>query len=474
MMAAILRNLRPLTGVEGSHIMVANMAKDPPTFSNFPSIHGHPVDNQAVSSMCSSDDFMNSVFSGKVVRRGAKDHILSIRPEGVGIEPPTEAFCQQLHIDHEYTHDHWCFDLDLTTVIEEGSANYKWAREVPLKAGTAMAASLKTLLGQSGDSYTTRKAAIVGNYQPFMEPLTTPAEAFQPLFIAKPDNQSLPWQALGFFKGLAGLFWKPCHFLKDDGSLASPPLLDDSIPIAYKVVYWLASTEQCRSARYILRFIYNVDPSSGDHAMGRPEAPIPRLLIPHPSDECIISSLEALLNISIFEYHTSTADLVAAGLFGPAMRRLDYAFAYHSSNMGIGEIPLPPYPSQSISSSGPSMVAAAPVNSAEANASVQQAPATLGEMPAAADAGSVTIGDAVSWDPQEGMQLATACSCSRCCPSYSPEPFFDPTAPSTSAAAEAAAATTTAAAAAKLASGVKRIREDTPLPRLVKIKQEPC
>lgn len=484
MLAAIMRVSNTVSGVIGSHVMVADMANNPPAFSILPSIHGHASDNSAVASMWVSDEFLKAAFTGRHIRHGVQALIRTLLANGAGMEPPTETFCHQWHLDIDHVEKHWCYNDDFTTSLEDGASDFLWARLLPLKAGAALAATLDSLsLRRHESDYQARKTSACANYNPYLEPLVMPDDAFQPRFFAKPASSCLPWQVFGSFRGVSGLFWKSCHFLNDDGTVATPRLRSQSVAIPYRVVFWLATSQQNSSARVVLRHIYNMDTA----ALSEPADPVPRLLFAHSPGNYFIKKLESTLKVNIFEDSTPTLDLLEAGLFGTALERRDYEYTYRSTLMRTGEMPQPPDPPLSTSSTVTSAAAAPSGNPIEATAPTGEVganPNTADTWPAAA-AANVPAAHADTWDPQAGLQLP-GCTCSHCSPTFSPQPF-DPSAPSSLAAAEAAfaassksaaadaalAVSATAAAAARLATGFKRVRGDTPHPRFVKVKVEP-
>jgi hypothetical protein len=493
MLAAVLRVSNTATGTIGAHVMVADMANNPPALSILPSIYGHASDSCAVASMCASDEFLKAALTGRHIRHGVKALVRALLPNGASMEPPPETFCHQWHLDCDHVVKHWCYNEDFTTSLEDGAPDFVWARLLPLKAGGALAATLDSLaLRRHESDYQARKTSATANYNPYLEPLVLPDDSFQPRFFAKPASSYLPWQVFGSFRGVSGLFWRSCYFLNDDGTTATPRLRSHSVAIPYRVVFWLATSQQNSSARVVLRHIYNMNTAAGPHALSEPADPVPRRLFAHSAGHHFIKKLESALRINIFEDSTPTVDLLEAGLFGAALERRDYEYTYRSTLMRTGEMPQPPDPPLPTSSAATSAAAAPPGNPIEATAptlKVGANPNTADTLPAAAAANAPAV-HADTWDPQVGLQLP-GCTCSHCSPTYSPtyspQPF-DPSAPSSSAAAEAAFAASsisaaadaaiapsTAAAAARLTTGFKRVRPDTPHPdappfRMIKIE----
>jgi len=119
-----VQTVQSLTGAQGHHIMLANMAKDPPTIANIPSIWAQPKDNQAVPSLCSGDTFLTTVFAGKKVREGALGFIHSLYPDGLGLDTPSAIFCHEQHLDHDFLDTIWPRNLDFTSFIHEGDVDY--------------------------------------------------------------------------------------------------------------------------------------------------------------------------------------------------------------------------------------------------------------------------------------------------------------------------------------------------------------
>eukprot|EP00775_Hariotina_reticulata_P003335 gene3335-3611_t len=113
-------------------------------------------------------------------------------------------------------------------------------------------------MGLRGAQAASRRAATRANYGPYVMPASLLDEAFKPLQFLKPDHAAFPWQALGTYKGVVALSLCPCHFINDDGTLASPKIVARSVSISYKNVYYLATVmgEPTESAKAVHSYIY--------------------------------------------------------------------------------------------------------------------------------------------------------------------------------------------------------------------------
>jgi len=342
--------LQPTTGVIGPHVVVADLSLDPPAISAFPSSYSRPIDDEATIAICGADTFLHTASQRRHVKRGAQALIRAIHPGGLLLDRPTKNFCLINFIDYPFLLSYWPYHRDLIPFIEEDAVEESWAKQLPRQAGLAMSVTLRALDSLEEDEAALRRVATTACYRSYVHPLVTPAEAFVPLLLARPSHPTFPWRALGAFRGLAGLFWRPCHFTEDDNTLLSSKIHPQSLAIPRSTIYRMANEEDSPSAQYVANYFYGMDfhfpsvsilPTTMEDSapslscrLPHPEGPIALGSTFHQPEIGFISLVEAALGIDIFVYSIPTTDLLAVGVYSAAYHEQTTLLLTSTANNG--------------------------------------------------------------------------------------------------------------------------------------------